>query len=101
MFLNDPGKPTKTKRIFYLLASVILGLLLSVLAHALIEINYIAWALKHNYLVRFYGHCALSPLLQIMLIVDGATGGFWLGQIWWKRVYITRTWAKRRTKSHR
>ena len=101
MFLNNPGKPTKSKRTLYLLASIILGLLLSVLAHALIEINYIAWALKHNYIVRFYGSCALPPLLQIMLIVDGVAGGFWLGQIWWKKVYIQRIWSKKRTKSRR
>lgn len=101
MFLRNPGKPTKSKKFLYLLASMILGLLFSILAHALIEINYIAWSLKHDYVVKFYGSCALPPLLQIMLVVDGVAGGLWLGQLWWEKVYVQKIWVKKRLKTRR
>ena len=96
MFFITPGKPSKSKKILYLLAWAILGLLLSILAHALIEINYIAWSLKHGYIVQFYGNCALPVIIQIMLVVDGVAGGVWLGEFWWEKVYVKRLWAKKR-----
>jgi hypothetical protein len=95
MFSKTLGKPTKFKKTIYLLATIILGLLLSVLVHALIEIQYILRALRHSYIVPFYGGCALPPLLRTMLWIDGAVGGGWLGLYWWKKIYIQRAWTNK------
>lgn len=88
MFLGHPGKPTKLKRIIYLIAFTILGILLSFIAHGLIEINYINKAQAQGKTVIFYGGCTLKPELQIGLFLAGAIGGFLLGLFWWQKVYI-------------
>lgn len=98
MFFNAPGNPTKLKKIIYLSASTILGLILSFLAHALIEISYLSWAERQGRVVTFYGGCALPAALQALLLVLGAVGGFLLGRFWWRMVYVERVWAKRVSK---
>jgi uncharacterized membrane protein YgaE (UPF0421/DUF939 family) len=95
MFFHAPGKPTNLKKAVYLLASTILGLLLSFLVHALIEINYLKVAADQNIAVAFSNGCALSPWLNISLWVLGAVGGFFLGRFWWRKIYIEKVWAQR------
>ncbi|MFH1583070.1 MAG: hypothetical protein ABIB72_01990 [Candidatus Falkowbacteria bacterium] len=95
MFFNTPGNPSKIKRIVYLFAATILGLLLSFLAHAIIEINYLRYILNWGLPVIFYGSCTLPPVLQIALLILGAVGGFFLGRFWWRKVYIEKVWAKK------
>ncbi len=94
MFFKAPGKPTKLKKAVYLLASIILGLLLSVILHALIEVNYIIWAIKHNYIMSFYGGCTLPPILQATILLAGLVGGYLLGLFWWDKVYVKRVWFR-------
>lgn len=98
MYLKIVGKPTKVKKIIYLISSVILGLILSFDLHALIEIKYLQWAFEQNLFVKFYGGCALSPILQMALVSFGVIGGFFLGQFWWRKVYVERFWEKRKIK---
>lgn len=98
MFFNAPEKPTKLKKTIYLSASVILGLLLSFIVHALIEISYLNWASRQEIVVPFYCGCALPPVIQVALLLAGAIGGFFLGRFWWRKVYIERVWAKKRKK---
>ncbi|MFH0955760.1 MAG: hypothetical protein V1801_00910 [Candidatus Falkowbacteria bacterium] len=95
MFFNAPGNPTSLKRRVYLFAATILGLLLSFIAHALIEIKYLRFALDNSWLVSFYNSCALPPVFSIALLVLGAVGGFFLGRFWWRKVYIERVWVKK------
>lgn len=95
MFFNSPGNPTKLKQAVYLIASVILGLLLSLLAHAIIEINYLNWAEAQGRVVSFYNGCALPPLFQAGLWLVGGLGGFFLGRFWWRKIYIERVWMKK------
>lgn len=95
MFFNSPGAPTSAKKAIYLLASIILGLLLSFLVHAFIEIKYLNWMEEQGRAVSFYGGCALAPWLQIALWLIGTLGGYFLGRWWWRMVYIDRVWIKK------
>lgn len=95
MYFNSPKNPTKLKHAVYLLASIVLGLLLSIIAHAVIEISYLSWAQKQGITVIFYNGCALLPIIQIGFLLLGAIGGFFLGRFWWRLVYIEKIWAKK------
>ncbi len=100
MFFNEPKNPSRLKKAVYLSAATILGILLSFIAHAIIEINYLNWAQSRGRAVAFYGGCALPPWLQAALLAIGAIGGLFLGRFWWWKVYIERVWAKKRS-AHR
>lgn len=95
MFFRPPKNPSRLKRVAYLFCSVILGVLLSLIAHALIEMSYLSWAGKQNLAVTFYNGCVLLPVFQIALVLSGAVGGFFLGRFWWRIVYIERFWEKK------
>ena len=90
MFFKAPGKPSRLKHATYLIVATFLGLVLSFIVHALIEMGYLRWADSQGLLVPFYGGCALTPELQIGLWVAGAIGGFLLGRLGWQKVYIEK-----------
>lgn len=94
MFFNAPGKPTQSKKAVYLTAAVFLGVLLSFIAHAIIEINYLNFSQSQGLTASFYYGCALPPELSLGLLLLGAIGGFFLGRLWWRLVYVDRVWAK-------
>jgi hypothetical protein len=94
MLFRKAGKPNNFKKTVYLLAATILGVLLSLMAHAIIEINYLSWAERHGVIISFYGACALPPIAQSALWALGAVGGFCLGRFWWRIIYIERVWEK-------
>lgn len=87
MFLSAPENPTRLKKAAYLLTAAILGILLSFIVHATIEIGYLTWAESQNLAVPFYGGCALPYTLQIALFAFGAAGGLLLGRFWWRKIY--------------
>ena len=93
--LNRAGSASSLKKAVYLTASTILGILLSFIAHAVIEMKYLSLAEGQGRVVTFYGGCALPPALQTGLLVLGAVGGFFLGRLWWRMVYIDRVWEKK------
>jgi len=99
MLFHAPGEPNDLKKAVYLIASTILGLLLSFLVHALIEINYLKVAADQNIAVAFSNGCALSPWLNISLWALGALGGFFLGRFWWRKIYIEKVWAQKRKEN--
>ena len=98
MFHRTPPKPTEQKHVVYLISSTILGLLLSFMVHAAIEINYLSWAAQNKVSVTFYGNCALPPALQIIIWILGAIGGYYLGEFWWRKIYVERVWVNRFSK---
>lgn len=98
MFLHSVGKPTKFKKIIYISLTIILGFLLSFILHAFLEISYLAWLSSQGKAVIFYGNCALPLYLQILIILIGIVGGYFLGDFWWRKVYIERFWEKKNKK---
>lgn len=96
MFFNSHvGGPSKIKKFVYLSATVILGVFLSIIAHALIEIIYLHWAESKGWAITFFNGCALFPAVSYALLFLGAIGGFFLGRFWWRLVYIERFWEKK------
>ena len=87
MFLKVKGKATRLKHGVYLVSATFLGLVLSFIAHALIEMGYLRWADSQGLIVPFYGGCALTSSLQIGLWVVGAVGGLLFGRWGWRNVY--------------
>jgi hypothetical protein len=94
MFFGKPGKATKLKKIGYLSLAIILGLFLSFMLHAFLEMTYINYYLSLSRKIVFYGSCALAPWLQITFLIGGVGGGFWLGSFWWRKLYVERVWYK-------
>jgi hypothetical protein len=95
MFFNTPGKPTPLKKAVYLCATTFLGVMLSFITHAIIEISYLRALARAGRLAVFYGGCALPPMLQTALLVLGIFGGFFLGRFWWRKLYVERVWARK------
>jgi len=90
MFFDTSGKSSKLKKAVYVVAWTILGVLLSFIAHGVIEIKYLNRAESQGQITPFYGGCTLKPELQIALLVAGAVGGFLLGLFFWQKVYVDR-----------
>ncbi len=94
MFLHANPNPTPAKHVIYLISTTVMGVLLSFLTHAGIETLYLQWAEQTGHVVTWYSGCALHPFIQVGLVLAGAVGGFFLGKMWWRMVYIDRVWAK-------
>jgi len=84
------------KKVIYLFFWIILGLILSFLAHALIEVGYLSWAESQKKAVSFYNGCTLHPIIQISLLVIGLFGGFLMGRFSWNKIYVEKAWRKKR-----
>lgn len=95
MFLKHVGPATKLKKVAYLTTSAILGLLLSLIAHSVIEIYRIKWLLSNSKEIIFYGGCTLTPTLQIIIWLVGLAFGLLSGLFWWQKIYVERLWSKK------
>jgi len=90
------------KKTIYIILTIFLGLMLSFIGHALVEVAYINSALSSGREVQGiyflgFGWCALPNWVQYTFSVLGIVGGYFLGQYWWKVVYIEkRHWRFRR-----
>jgi hypothetical protein len=92
--------PTQLKKIVYLLAATILGILLGIIVHAFIEINYIQWVLRNDHIISFHHLAARRPIIQSIFAIGGAFIGFSLGRSWWQMVYVEncRFFGKRKKR---
>jgi len=93
----------KANKTLYVLLTMVLGLMLSFLAHAIIEIKFIISMVRSglvpvNYSAFGHGNCFLPSALQVGLLALGLIGGFFLGQYWWKMVYVQKKhwWQKKK-----
>ena len=96
MFLSRPRKPAQLKKVVYVLAWMVLGFLLSFLLHAYVEVNYINWLLSHGKEAKFLCGCALPPIIQVIIWLLGAVGGFFLGRFFWRKVYVERNYFNKK-----
>lgn len=84
------------KKIVYIALWIILGLILSSIFHAVIEIFYLKWAEANNIVVHWTlnGACALPLWLIILLPILSIIFGVWLGLTAWRKVYIEKVRGK-------
>lgn len=83
------------KKFIYITLSIILGILLSFILHALIEIIYLKIAMAGGLTVQWtslFGKasCSLPLIVQILLLSGGIFTGYFLGNYWWQLIYIKR-----------
>jgi hypothetical protein len=77
------------KKIAYILLAMFLGLLFSLIAHALIEINF----LNNSFVAGNFSEgrgCFLPLTVQIILPISGLAFGYYLGVNWWQIVYVEK-----------
>ncbi len=89
------------KKTIYILLTMLLGLLLAEIGHWLIEIWWVKQLILSGFIPREYvflsTHCFLPPYLQLGLLALGLIGGYFLGQTWWRIVYVEhRHWKRRK-----
>lgn len=82
------------KRAVYIAAFVVLGILLSFLAHAGIEIWYIG-RLIANFKTYGFGlswsqWVMIHHIGAILLFLFGAIAGFLQGRFWWRVIYVEK-----------
>ena len=83
------------KKYVYIFAWLVLAMMLSFIAHAVIEIGYIKYALGAgltitDYTVFGYAYCALPAWLQIGLLLAGISGGYFAGVYFWRIIYVEK-----------
>ncbi|GBE17203.1 hypothetical protein BMS3Abin15_01040 [bacterium BMS3Abin15] len=82
------------KKTVYITAAVFMGLLLAVIAHGFIEIFLIKKLLGAGLVpqsnILLSSCCYLPTLLQLVLLGSGLIGGYFLGQSWWRIVYVEK-----------
>jgi len=88
------------KKTIYITLAAVLGLLLSFIAHAGIEILYLNWAEKYDLPIKWVtigsAGCALPLWLIVLLPILGILGGVLLGFFGWKKVYLEQIEQGRR-----
>lgn len=88
----------KWKRPLYLILTTLLGLLLSIGAHAVLETWYLDRAAARGWTIVWsspfgIGDCALPVWVQLSLPLVGLVGGWSVGRIWWRYVYVDGRWG--------
>lgn len=85
------------KKTIYLIASMFLGFLLSIIGYAFLEKSYINNSLSLGNLPASYGgNWVLPPYLSAIFILGGVIFGYVLGIRWWQIVYVEkRHWRKK------
>lgn len=93
----------RRKKILYIILITVLGIMLSYLAHATLEISALRKYISSGAGIEWHSHfgigqCALSPFVQYGLFAFGLVGGILLGFNWWRIVYIEKRHWRMRTK---
>ncbi len=89
------------KRTFYIVLATLLGVIVSYGVHAVVELVYLDWAQDAGRSIVWTKHfgvgsCALPPWFQYGLLAAGIIGGFLVGRVWWRWVYVEhRHWRRK------
>ncbi len=85
------------KRVIYVTAFTILGVLFQFLIHGLVETWYV------NLLVKDYAAYGLGlswndwylihDIIAIVLALTGLVAGPIMGRYWWKQIYVLKRWS--------
>ncbi len=89
MLFGEVGDANNFKRIVYLCASTLLGFLVSFVVYALVEFSQI----KSGYMSTetFMG---LSTQEDVLFL--GSLIGFFVGRVWWRKIYIEKVWTRKK-----
>ncbi|MCX6795373.1 MAG: hypothetical protein NT165_01410 [Candidatus Falkowbacteria bacterium] len=89
------GKPTKFKKTIYLLAFSTLGVLLSVIVYAVIEIFFLIWFREVSLSLPVFN---VLLLLKFALLALGVISGYSIGSFCWQKLYVERVWLRKGKK---
>lgn len=82
------------KKIVYIVAFTILGILLQFLVHSFFEQNYIYFLLKDFDTYSFGFSWAqlymAHKIISALFFIGGALFGFYQGKYWWKYIYVDK-----------
>ncbi|TAK96039.1 hypothetical protein EPO05_02690 [Patescibacteria group bacterium] len=93
-FHRNPPVASPLKHVVYLAAATLLGLLLSLMLHAMIEMLFLKEMARQGVSVVWFGGCALPWALQYLLSASGMVIGFLLGSYWWRMIYVDKVWCQ-------
>lgn len=94
-----PPQPS-WKRPLYITLTTLLGVILSYGLHAVIELWYLSYAEQQHLTIVWTKHlglgwCALPGAVQYGLLALGIIGGWLMGRVWWRWVYVEgRRWRR-------
>jgi len=82
------------KRLIYITACVVLGVLLQFLIHAGLEIWYIGLLVsdfpKYGFGFSWNSWLIVHEVGSVVLLIAGFLFGYWQGTHWWRRIYEQR-----------
>ena len=82
------------KKIIYISLFTLLGILLQVIIHALVEIWYgsllISDFARYSFGLSWRQWFLIHRIGTVILTAFGIVFGFWQGKFWWKRIYEGR-----------
>lgn len=87
------------KKTIYIFLTIILCLLLALIVYSFLEITYIKYFLSKNLILVSSGApgfigCVLPYYIQIVLMLFAVVGGYFLGQFWWRIIYVEKRYGK-------
>lgn len=87
------------KKYFYIFSFTVLGVILQLLIHAIIEIWYLDLLLKdfgtYGFGFSWRAWFVIHHISTVILLVSGIILGFWQGKFWWAKLYLDDRRRKR------
>lgn len=91
---NTPLKIIKIKRVVYLIAASILGILINYFIIVAIQVIYLQWILHSEKNIIFYSGYPPFLIFICGFLLAGAVWGFVVGNYWWRIIYIEQRFKK-------
>lgn len=87
------------KKIVYITAFTVLGILLQFLLHSFVEQNYIYFLLKYfdtfSLGLSWNQLMIVHKIFSLLLLLGGILFGFLQGKYWWKYIYVDKKLEKK------